>query len=156
MTSKQEMIDGMEFVRAQAKRVAALIDPGDWDQNRPQGWTPKEMFAHVAVTAGIIPTMGAGMLAAPAGVDLSSGLDIGALNEQGVASLRAVPVDQVLQTLDTNYGKLIEWTKTLDDSQLAGSKTFLTMTMPASDLVMTLTVMHSVHHIYEAGLRVAI
>ena len=156
MAGKQEMIDGMEFVRAQARRTAGIIDPGDWDVNRPQGWTPKEMFAHVAVTAGIIPTMGAGMLAAPETVDLSAGLDIGALNEQGVSSLRAVPVDQVLQTLDTNYDKLIEWTKTLDDTQLAGKKTFLTMTMPASDLVMTLTVMHPLHHIYEAGLRVAI
>jgi hypothetical protein len=114
------------------------------------------MFAHVAVTAAIIPTMGPGMLAAPEGVELTTGLDIGALNEQGVSSLRAVPVDQVLQTLDTNYGKLIEWTKTLDETQLAGSKTFLTMTMPASDLLMTLTVMHGTHHIYEAGLRVAI
>jgi hypothetical protein len=156
MASKQEMIEGMEFVRAQAKRTASLIDPGDWDLNRPQGWTPKEMFAHVAVTAGIIPAMGAGMLAAPEGVELAAGMDIGALNEQGVSSLRAVPVDQVLQTLDTNYGKLIEWTNTLSDEQLAGRKTFLTMTMPGSDLVMTLTVMHSVHHIYEAGLRVAI
>ena len=43
MASKQEMIEGMEFVRAQAKRTASLIDPGDWDLNRPQGWTPKEI-----------------------------------------------------------------------------------------------------------------
>ncbi|MEK7247570.1 MAG: hypothetical protein AAB092_03770 [Chloroflexota bacterium] len=156
MATKQEMIDGMEFVRAQAKRVAGLIDPGDWDLNRPQGWTPKEMFAHVAVTAATIPAMGAGLLAAPENVELTSGLDIGALNEQGVSSLRAVPVEQVLEALDNNYVKLIDWTKGLNDEQLAGKKTFLTMTMPGSDLLMTLTVMHAVHHVYEAGLRVAI
>ena len=83
-------------------------------------------------------------------------MDIGALNEQGVSSLRAVPVEQVLEALDNNYVKLIDWTKGLNDEQLAGKKTFLTMTMPGSDLLMTLTVMHAVHHVYEAGLRVAI
>lgn len=156
MATKQEIIEGMEFVRAQAKRVAGLIDPGDWDVNRPQGWTPKEMFSHVAVTAATIPAMGAGMMAAPESVELTSGVDIGALNEQGVSSLRAMPVEQVLTALDGNYVKAIEWVKGLDEAQLANKKTFLTMTVPGSDLLMTLLVMHGIHHIYEAGNRVAI
>jgi hypothetical protein len=157
MATREELLGGLQFVTLQAKRVAAIIDQqGDWDNKRPQGWTPKEMFTHVAVTAGMLPAFGAGMISAPPEAELTAGLDINAVNEQGVSSMRAMESGSVVDAIAGNYGKLADWVKSLSDEQLQSQHTFLGMRLSAADLLMTLTVMHSVHHVYEAQLPVAV
>ena len=157
MTTKAELLGGLQFVSAQATRVAGILDgTGEWDNKRPQGWTPKEMFTHVAVTAGMIPAMGPGMLAAPAEAELTAGLDINALNEQGVSSMRAMESKHVIDSVVGNYAKLSDWVNGLSEEQLQSNHTFLSMQLSAADLLMTLTVMHSLHHVYEAQLPVAV
>jgi len=157
MATKEELLDGLRFVPAQAKRVAGILDrQGDWDSKRSQGWTPKEMFTHVAVTAGMIPAMGPGMIAAPEATELTAGLDIASMNAAAVGSLAEMDTSQIVETLQGNYSKLTDWVKGLSDDQLQGKHTFLSMNLTAADLLMTLTVLHSTHHIYEAQLPVAI
>jgi Mycothiol maleylpyruvate isomerase N-terminal domain. len=155
MATREELMGGFQFVPAQAKRVAGMLDGlSEWDTQRVQGWTPKEMFTHVAVTAGIIPTMGPAMLGAPPEADVVGGMDLAAVNQQGVESMAAMDTQQVLDTLSTNYVKLSDWVKGLSDEQLESKHTFLGMPITASDLIMTICVMHSVHHLYEAPLLV--
>lgn len=157
MATKEELLNGLQFVPAQAKRVAGILDgQGDWESKRSQGWTPKEMFTHVAVTAGMIPAMGPGMIAAPENAELTAGLDIASMNAAAVGSMAAMDTNQIVETLQGNYSKLTDWVKGLSDEQLAGKHTFLSMSLSAADLLMTLTVLHSTHHIYEAQLPVAI
>ena len=55
MATREEIISGLEFTIAQAKRTTALFADGEWDQKRSAGWTPKELYAHLAATAGIVP-----------------------------------------------------------------------------------------------------
>jgi hypothetical protein len=157
MATREELLGGLQFVPAQAKRVAGILNSqNDWDEKRSQGWTPKEMFTHVAVTAGMIPAMGPGMIAAPEEAELTAGLDIASLNAAGVGSMAAMDTNQIVDTLAGNYSKLSDWVKGLSDEQLTGKHTFLGMNLSAADLLMTLTVLHSVHHVYEAQLPVAV
>jgi hypothetical protein len=157
MATREELMGGLQFVPAQAKRVAGMLDSASgWDTKRPAGWSPKEMFTHVAVTAGIIPMMGPGMLSAPPEADVVGGMDIAAVNQQGVDSMAAMDTKQILSALSANYGKLSDWVKGLTDEQLESKHTFLGMPMTTSDLLMTLVVMHSIHHLYEAPLPVSL
>lgn len=157
MATREELMGGFQFVPAQAKRVAGMLDGlNEWDTQRVQGWTPKAMFTHVAVTAGMIPMVGAGMLSAPPEADVVGGMDIAAINQQGIDSMAAMDTKQVLGALNANYVKLGDWVKGLTDEQLEGKHTFLGMSITTSDLLMTLLVMHSIHHLYEAPLPVSL
>jgi hypothetical protein len=157
MATREELMGGFQFVPAQAKRVAGMLDGlSEWDTKRVQGWTPKEMFTHVAVVAGMIPMVGAGMVSAPPEADVVGGMDIAAVNKQGVDSMAAMDTKQILGALNANYGKLADWAKGLTDEQLDSKHTFLGMSISASDLIMTLCVMHAVHHLYEAPLPVSL
>src|SRR5712691_3803079 len=107
MATKQEIIAGLEMTVAQAKRTTALYAQGEWDWKRASGWTPKEVYSHLAAIAGIVPNMAQGMLSAPEGADLAVGMDVNAMNAQGVASMTSMTPEQVMHAFETNYGKLI-------------------------------------------------
>jgi hypothetical protein len=155
MATREELMGGLQFVPAQARRVAGLLDAANqWDTKRVEGWTAKEMFVHVAATVGMMPKIGPNVLKAPAEAEVTDGIDIAEFNEQGVASMRSIDVKQAVETLSTNCGKLSDWVKSLTDEQLDSKHTFRGMPMPMSDLLMTVTVMHPIHHLYEASLPV--
>lgn len=156
MATKQEIVNGMHEVIAQAKRVSNLLDAqGDWDAKRPAGWTPKEMFCHVAAVSSMLATTGGQLLAAPREFDFTSSTNITDLNAQTVASMAQMTPAQLTAAIEANYGKAIEWVEGLADDQLQAEKTFATMTMPASELFSNIGVLHANHHLYEAALRVA-
>jgi hypothetical protein len=156
MTTKQEIITGMEGVIAQARRVSALLDDqGDWEMKRPAGWTPKEMFCHLASVSGLLATTGPGLLAAPEDADFTASTSIADLNAQAVASMSGMSPQQLTQAIETNYGKAIEFVKSIPEDQLQVHKTFAQMKMPAADLLANIGVLHANHHLYEAALRVA-
>jgi len=156
MATKQEITDGMAQLVVQAKRVGALLDAqGDWDTKRPAGWTPKEMFCHVAATGGMLAQMGPAMLAAPESADMTQSTDIGQLNAQTVSSMSAMTPQQLVQAIEANYAKAIEWVQSIPEDQLQSNKTFAQMTVPASEILANIGVLHGNHHLYEAALRVA-
>lgn len=156
MANKDSIVMGMRQVVVEAKRVSTLLDRlGDWDVKRPQGWTPKELFSHLASAAGMVPAMGPGMLAAPADSDLTANADIGQMNAQAVSSMAAMAPSQIVSMLEANYAKAIEWVQTLPDDQLGQEKTFAQATQPAGDILETITVLHANHHLYEAATRIA-
>lgn len=156
MATKEQIISGMEEVVSQAKRVSALVESqGDWDTRRPAGWTPKEMFCHVAATSGMIASMGPQLLSAPADFDFTTSTNITQLNEQTVSSMAQMTPAQLTDAIVENYSKAVEFVKSLPDDQLQSPKTFAQMQLPASDLLANIGVLHANHHLYEAALRVA-
>ena len=156
MATREELMGGLQFVPAQARRVAGMLDAAnEWDVKRPAGWSPKEMFAHVAVTVGMMPKMGPDILKAPPEADVVDGLDIAEFNEQGVASMRSMDAKQAVEALSTNCSKMSDWVKSVTAEQLESKHTFRGMPMTMSDLLMTVTVMHSIHHLFEAPLSVS-
>lgn len=153
MATKAEIIEGLNYTVSQAKRTSAFFEGDEWETKRPGGWTPKEIYSHVAVTAATIPQAGQMLLTAPEGSDVSAGMDINAMNAAGVASLEAMTPAQVLQTLEANYAKWIDWVNGLPDDVLNQKRSFLMYTVPVSDILSNLA-LHGLHHIYEAHLRV--
>jgi hypothetical protein len=146
----------MQQLIVQARRVGKLLDEqGDWDTKRPAGWTPREMYCHIAATGGMIAQMGPALLSAPAEADFTQSTSIADLNAQTVASMEALTPEQLVEMVETNYTKAAEWVGTIPDDQLQSPKTFAQMTMPASELLANIGVLHANHHLYEAALRVA-
>lgn len=155
MATREELMAGLQFVPAQAKRVAGMLDAvNEWDVKRPAGWTPKEMFIHVAAILGMTPVTGPSVLKAPPEADIVEGMDIAEFNEKGVASMRAMDARQAVEALSTNCSKMSDWVKSLTDEQLESKHKFRGMPMTMSDFLMTVTVMHSIHHLFEAPLSV--
>jgi hypothetical protein len=156
MTTKQEIVDGMQQLIVQSRRVGKLLDDqGDWETKRPAGWTPREMFCHIAATGGMIAQMGPALLAAPEDADMTQSTSIGDLNAQTIASMQALTPEQLVEMVATNYTKAAEWVQSIPDDQFQSKKTFAQMTMPASELLANIGVLHANHHLYEAALRVA-
>ncbi len=153
MATKAEIIEGLNYTVSQAKRTSAFFEGDEWETKRPGGWTPKEIYSHVAVTAATIPQAGQMLLTAPEGSDVSAGMDINAMNAAGVASLATMTPAQVLHTLEANYAKWIDWVNGLPDDVLNQKRSFLMYTVPVSDILNNLA-LHGLHHIYEAHLRV--
>lgn len=148
-------MEGLRFVPAQARRIAGMLDAVDeWDVRRPAGWTPKEMFAHVSAIMGTTPMFGRSILKAPPDMDIIQGMDIAEYNEQGVAPMRSSDPKQVVETLTAHCGKMSEWVAGLTDEQLDSRHKFRGMPMTMSDFLMTVTVMHALHHLFEAPLSV--
>lgn len=104
MATREELTGGLQFVPAQARRVAGMLDAAnEWDVKRSEGWSPKEMFVHLAAIAGMMPMMGPDILKAPAEADIVDGLDIAEFNEKGVASMRSMDPRQAVEALSTNF-----------------------------------------------------
>jgi len=155
VATKETIISGMQQVIAEAKRVGAILDEsGDWDVERQQGWTPKQMLSHVAAVGGMLPMSAPMLLSAAEDADFTQSTDIGALNAQSVAAMKDMSGPQIVQALEANYGKAIEWVKTLPDEQLALRRTFAKQTNHAGDILETISVLHANHHLYEAVIRI--
>jgi len=153
MATREEIINGLQFTVAQAKRTTALYAEGEWDWKRESGWTPKEIYSHLAATAGIVPGFAQGMLAAAEDQDLAVGLDINTMNDQAVSGMASMTPEQVMQAFEANYGALIDFVKTAPDDILNSRRRFLSETVPVSDIVASSIMLHGLHHVYEAYAR---
>jgi hypothetical protein len=156
MATREEIIAGLEFMVAQAKRTTSAFTAEEWDEKRHAGWTPKEIYAHLAAVAGMVPAFSQGMLAAPEDRDMTAGMDINQMNEQMVGGMRGMPADQVMQAFEANYGKLIDFVKGLPEEQLALKRSFGPVAMPVSDVLANIVMLHAIHHVYEANDRLGI
>ena len=154
MATKEEIIAGLELTIAQAKRTTALYAQGEWDWKRASGWTPKEVYAHLAATAGMVPNIGQGLVNAPEDQDITAGMDVNQMNAQGVGSMNSMSPEQVMQAFETNYRKLIDYVQSLPDEQLALKRRLLSDPIPLSDILANTIMLHGLHHVYEAASRV--
>jgi len=73
-------------------------------------------------------------------------------------ALRREAIVRGIQASDRGHAALADFDgdAALSDEQLESKHTFLGMPITASDLIMTLCVMHSIHHLYEAPLPVSV
>ena len=157
MATKQDIVDGIGTVVAEARRVAGILDArSDWETKRDQGWTPREIFSHLAATAGMFPAMGPALLSAPPDTDMTVNTSIAQLNAASIASLSGMSTAQLVEALQANYGKTIAWVNGLTDEQMARQMTFAKLTVSAGDVLENIAVLHANHHLYEAVMPVAI
>lgn len=153
MISREEIIQGLEMNIAHAKRTTSNFADGEWDWKRAAGWTPRQIYCHMAALAALVPQMGQGLLSAPEDRDIAQGMDIHTMNEQAISAMSSMTPDQVMQTYEDNTRKLIEYIKTMPDEQLQAKRRFLSETVPVADILGNTLVLHGFHHIYEANSR---
>jgi hypothetical protein len=153
MATKEEIIAGLELTISQAKRTTSQYAEGEWEWKRAGGWTPKEVYSHLAAVAGIVPQMGQGLAAAPEGADIAQGIDINAMNAQSVGGMASMTFPQIMETFEANYRKLIEYVKSVPDDTLNQKRRFFSEPIPVSDILTNTVVLHGLHHVYEANSR---
>ena len=153
MAAKEEIIAGLELTVSQAKRTTGLWAEGEWEWKRATGWTPKQTYSHLAAVAGIVPQLGQGLAGAPEGTDISQGMDINAMNEQAVGAMTSMTPQQVMETFETNYRKLIDYVRSVPDETLTTKRSFMSEPIPVSDILANTVMLHGLHHVYEANSR---
>ena len=153
MATKEEIIAGLELTISQAKRTTSQYAEGEWEWKRAGGWTPKEVYSHLAAVAGIVPQMGQGLAAAPEGADIAQGIDINAMNAQSVGGMASMTFPQIMETFETNYRKLIDYVISVPDDALNQKRRFFSEPIPVSDILTNTVVLHGLHHVYEANSR---
>ena len=153
MATREEIIAGLELTVAQGKRTTSLFAEGEWDSKRAAGWTPKEVYAHLASVAAIVPTLAQGLANAPEDQDIAQGTDIDQMNAQSVAAMASMTPEQVMAAFEANYGKLIDFVKSIPDEQLNARRRFISDTVPVSDILANAIMLHGIHHVYEASSR---
>ena len=153
MATKAEIIAGLELTVAQAKRTTALFAEGEWDWKRATGWTPKDVYSHLAAVAGMVPNFAQAMLGAPEDRDITEGMDVNGMNAQAVGAMASMTPQQVMQALEANYQKLIEFVKTVPQEQLDLRRRLFSEPIPVSDILASTVMLHGLHHVYEANSR---
>ena len=153
MATKEEIIAGLELTVAQAKRTTALFAEGEWDWKRATGWTPKDVYSHLAAVAGMIPNFAQAMLGATEDRDITDGMDVNGMNAQAVGAMASMTPQQVMQALEANYQKLIEFVKTVPQEQLDLRRRLFSEPIPVSDILASTVMLHGLHHVYEANSR---
>ena len=71
----------------QAKRTTSLFAEGEWESKRGCGWTPKEVYSHLASVAALVPNFAQALINAPEDKDVGAGMDIDEMNAQAVAAM---------------------------------------------------------------------
>ena len=153
MATKEEIITGLELTIAQARRTTALFAEGEWGWKRAAGWTPREVYSHLAAIAGMVPNFAQAMLGAPEDRDITEGMDVNQMNAQAVSAMESMTPEQVMQAFEANYRKLIDYVKSVPEDQLNAKRRLLSDKMPVSDILANSVMLHGLHHVYEANSR---
>ena len=101
----------------------------------------------------MVPNLGQGLLNAPEGQDIIQGMDVNQMNAQAVGAMKSMSPEQVMQTFETNYRKLIDYVKSLPDDLLKQKRSLLSDPIPVSDILASTIMLHGLHHVYEANSR---
>jgi len=153
MANREDIIKALELTVREGKRTTSLFADGEWDAKRETGWTPRQVYSHLAATAKIVPQLGAGLLNAPEDADIAAGMDINAMNAQAVGQMESMEPGQIMQAFETNYAALIEYVKGLPAEQLKAKRRFLSDSVPIADIIASAIGLHGIHHVYEASVR---
>ncbi|HEY5640615.1 MAG TPA: maleylpyruvate isomerase N-terminal domain-containing protein [Dehalococcoidia bacterium] len=153
MANREDIIKALELTVREGKRTTALFAEGEWDAERASGWTPRQVYCHLAATAKVVPQLGAGLMNAPEDADIAAGMDLNAMNEQAVGQMEGLEPGQIMQAFETNYAELIEYVKGVPDEQLQAKRRFLSDSVPVSDILASSIGLHGIHHVYEAFSR---
>lgn len=152
MTTKQELVNGLEFLIQEGKRAGASLDDAAWAKVQDgDGWKSKEVLAHVAGIGTIVAPFVQNMANAAPGADGGPGIDIDALNASLVSARAAKSVPELVDELAQNYGGVIDFVKGQPDDfwqqkrSIGGYKD-----VPVADLVHRMVVLHGLSHIYSA------
>jgi hypothetical protein len=152
MATKQELINGLEFLIQEGKRLGGGLDDVAWAKVQDgDGWKNKEVLAHVAAVGTIVAPFVQNFGAASQGTDTGTGVDIDTLNAGLVGARAGKSVQELVDEIASAYGGVIEFVKSQPDDFWAQKRTFRGyVDVPVADLVQRMVVLHGLAHIYSA------
>jgi hypothetical protein len=152
MATKQELLNGLQMVIDEGKRIGGSLDQGGWAKVQDHdGWKNTEVLAHVASIGTIVPMFAQNMMNAAPGADNGAGVDIDALNAQLVGARAGKSVQELVDEIESAYKGVIEFVKNQADDVLQQKRTMRGyVDVPVSDLMYRMVVLHGLSHIYSA------
>jgi hypothetical protein len=152
MATREQIIAGLEMTVHQAKRTTALFDANEWNTKRPVGWTPKEIYAHLAYVAGVVPASLDMFFQATEDHVLFQDLNVDQMNAGAVATADSKTPQQVIEEFETNFRNLIDLAESFSDDQLNVKRRFITPEPRlASDIFAVEFALHGLQHVCEAA-----
>jgi hypothetical protein len=153
MTTRDELVSGLQTVLREGVRVMSGFGPDDWKRkvlDEGGTWTRKQAYAHLTAVAEITPGFVGGM-ASSGGADAAAGFDIDAFNAQMVSSKEALSEQELLGAYKTSFEKLIDFVKTVPEDQLQAKAKFGLQEGSVAEVMDSVLLLHSMAHIYGAG-----
>lgn len=151
MAEREDIVRGLEFVVSEARRLASLFSESQWERKAPGGWTAKQIFAHLAATAEVVPQFAAILSQAPAGTNLRASIDVDAMNAQAVAAREAKTPGELAEDVVRGYEGLVAFVCNAPQEMLSARAQFGPEPVALSDIMATNVVLHALHHLYEAA-----
>ena len=154
MTTRDELISGVQTVLREGLRVTSTFGPDDWQRkvlDEGGTWTRKQAYAHITALAEITPGFVGGLAKAGPGNDAAAGMNIDALNAQMVGAKEQLSPDDLRAAFQSGFEHLIEFIETVPEEQLDNQAKFGRLQGPVSDIMASVLVLHSMAHIYGAG-----
>jgi hypothetical protein len=157
VTTKQELIGGIEFLIQESKRIGATVDDAGWLKVQDgDGWKNTQVLAHVAGISSIVVPFVTNMAGAGPDANSGAGLDIDALNAGLVGARAQKSVVELVDEIDVGYRGVIEWAKQQPDDFFMQKRSFAGyQDVPLGDLAMRMVVLHGLSHIYSAYTAIA-
>jgi hypothetical protein len=153
--TKQDVIDGFEFLCQQADRIASRFTDEEWTRSADHGgWTAKQVYAHVTGLGALIPQFAEGYVAAGPETDLGPNTPIHDINAGLVGDRTNASARELGEEFAKNYGAALAWARSQPEEffqkrgTLGGYKNWT-----VADLLVTAFIMHAVAHLYNASTR---
>ncbi len=156
MTTREELIDGLRIIIREGLRTTRDFGPDDWSylvHDEEGGWTAKQVYAHLAATADIVPGFVGALSQAEEGQNAAARLDIDDFNAQGIASREGLDGPELMAGFQASYEKLIEFVQGMPEEQLEQRRRFGAHEAPVAEIMDSALVLHGLSHIYHAQSR---
>jgi hypothetical protein len=149
MATKEELTNGLEMVIRESRRLATDLSPEQWQGVVDlDGWKNQEVLAHIAGVGSVVVPMSGGLLS---GAPINLTMDTVDQMNAGFVAQRAQksPAD-LADEVETAYRGIIEFIKGAPDDALARNASVGGYRdIPASDILLRMTVLHGIGHIYS-------
>ena len=156
MTTRAELLDGFRLILREGLRTTRDFGPDDWSyqvHDEGGGWTAKQVYAHLAASADIVPALVGALSQAEEGQNTAANLDIDAFNAQGIASREGLDGTELMASFKASYEKLIEFVQGMPEEQLEQRRVFGAQNAPVAEIMDSALVLHGLSHIYHAQSR---
>ena len=152
MATRDELINGIETLIAESRRIASVLTDDDWARAVDQdGWNGAQVLAHIAGVGTVIPMFVNALGNAPAGTDAMGGTsNIDTMNA-GFVNARAgrTPAD-LAEEIASAYSAVIDYVRGVpDDFLLKRGTAGGHRDVPLGDLMMRMVILHGLAHIYS-------
>ena len=156
MSTKADIIAGVEMIIREGLRCAEDFGPDDWGvavHDEPDGWTRKQAYSHLVAIAEITPGFIGNIANTEEGEDAGAGFDIGEFNAQQVAAKDALSTDELLKSLESAYRGVIGAVEEMPDEHLGLKRRFGGFEGTVGDMIMSVLILHGLTHIYISSQR---